>query len=314
MRAFFKTHKPMMNGIPMTALRYWTLKYNPLTSFLLRRLTEHRARNLEWLIFTATTGRSGTMSLARIFSTIDGCVSYHEPWPDMHGEDLINLDVDDNSYLRFLYRTVKSVNIRRHANGAKYYFEGNHIFLKNFYRYVLEDFPGKVKIIHLFRDPVKVANSIYTLEHYPGTEIGNQWYLDYKAANNKIKIADILDQDENCNHVFYRCLWYWYEIEERVRAFREQYPEVTVVDFRTEDMNEQDKIVAMLEKLQMPYHIEKIAKITKVRENLRATEKQTPPLDMQQAEDMHQKFLGLLSECGYVVQYDFLYGNILNNH
>ena len=48
------------------------------------------------------------------------------------------------------------------------------------------------------------------------------WYFDYKAANNKIRIADILEQDENYTHVFYRCLWYWYEMEERVKAFREQ--------------------------------------------------------------------------------------------
>lgn len=280
-------------------LRYWTIKYNPLTSFLLRRLTERRGRNLEWLIFTATTGRSGTMSLARIFSTIDGCVSYHEPWPDMHGVELINPSLDDDSYARFLYKTVKSLNIRRYAYGAKYYFEANHVFLKNFYRYVLEDFPGKIKVIHLFRDPLKVANSIYALGHYPGTEVGNQWYFDYKASSNRIKIADILEQDEDYKHVFYKCLWYWYEMEARVKSFSEQFPEVTVVEFRTEDMNDQDRIVGMLEKLQMPYDLDRIAKVTGIQENPMTAEKRNPPLDMERAEDMHQKFLSFLSERGY---------------
>ena len=280
-------------------LRYWTLKYNPLTSSLLRGLTERRGRNLEWLIFTATSGRSGTMSLARIFSAIDGCVSYHEPWPDMHGAELINPSSDDDSYLSFLYRTVKSLNIRRYSHGAKYYFESNHVFLENFYPYVLEDFPGKVKVIHLFRDPLKVANSLYALGHCPGTEVGNQWYFDYRASKNRIKIAGVLETDENFKHAFYKCLWYWYEIEARVKAFREQYSEVTVVDFHTEDMNDKNRIAKMLDELQIPYDLDRIAKVAGVKENLMTAEKKTPPLELEMAAQMQRRFLDLLSERGY---------------
>lgn len=280
-------------------LKYWTLKYNPLTSFLLRSMTSYRGRNLEWLIFTATTGRSGTMSLARIFATVDGCRAYHEPYPWMNGNELINPETNDDPYLKFLYQTVKSVNIRRYAFGARYYFEANHIFIKNFYRYVIEDFPGKIKVVHLFRDPVKVANSIYSLGHHPGSFEGNNWYLDYRGANNKIKIADILDHDGKYNHVFYRCLWYWYEIEARIKVFREQYPEVTVVDLRTEDMDDLDKIENMFMRMQLPYNIEKIAKVIGVRENQMTSEKVVPPLNMEKAENMHQEFLGLLKQLGY---------------
>jgi hypothetical protein len=290
-----------MTKISAADLRYWTPKHNPLTSFLFGRLTEHRGKNLEWLIFTATTGRSGTMSLARIFSAVDSCASYHEPWPDMHGEELVNLDVDNNPYARFLYKTVKSVNIRRYARGMRYYFEANHMFIKSFYPYVLEDFPGKIKVIHLFRDPVKVANSIYSLGHYPGNETGNMWYLDYRAPSNKIRVAEILDGDENYDHVFYKCLWYWYEIEERVKDFREQHPNVPVVDFRTEDLNDQDSIMVMLDKLGVPYDIARIVNATGVRENLMSTDKQIPPLDTVIAEDMHQKFIELLAKLGYCV-------------
>jgi hypothetical protein len=239
------------------------------------------------------------MSLARIFAAIDGCVAYHEPWPDMHGQNLINLAVDEDPYVRFLYRTVKSVNIRRYSYGAKYYFEANHIFIKNFYHHVIEDFPGKVKVVHLVRDPVKVSNSIYSLGHYPGTEEGNQWYLDYRGASNKIQIADILDRDKRYSHVFYRCLWYWYEIEERIKIFREKYPGVPVIDFRTEDINQIEKIVSLLREMQLSYEIGKIAEVTGVCENPMTSDKRIPPLDMEKAKDMHQRFLELLTELNY---------------
>lgn len=289
------------NGTRQSNFQYWTIKYNPLTSFFLQQLTEHRGRNLEWLIFTATTGRSGTMSLAKIFSTIDGCVAYHEPWPTMDGNELINLETDDDPYVRFLYSTVKSVNIRRYAYGAKYYFEANHIFIKNFYRYVMDDFPGQVKVIHLVRDALKVANSIYSLAHYPGSEEGNRWYLDYRGANNKIKIADVLDRDEHYKHDFYKCLWYWYEIETRVRIFREQFPDVSVIDFRTEDMNDVDKITSMLTRMEIPYNPEEIAKVTGIKENPMTSDKLNSPPGVEEAECMHQQFIGLLNELGYWV-------------
>ena len=40
---------------------------------------------LEKLIFTATTGRSGTLSLAKLFAKVPGCRSVHEGHPVMNG-------------------------------------------------------------------------------------------------------------------------------------------------------------------------------------------------------------------------------------
>jgi hypothetical protein len=45
-----------------------------------------RARTVERLVFTATTGRSGTLTLAGIFARIPGCRALHEPYPIINDE------------------------------------------------------------------------------------------------------------------------------------------------------------------------------------------------------------------------------------
>lgn len=294
-------HPVRIERRPMRDLRFWTLKYNPLTSLALRALTAHRGNNLETLVFTATTGRSGTLSLARIFAAMDNCVSFHEPHPDMHGSALINADADSDPYVDFLYRNVKSVNIRRSANGAKYYFESNHMFIKNFHKQVIEDFPGKVKVVHVRRDPVKVANSIYAIGNYPGTSEGNQWWLDPRGMANRIKLCDMLENDPEYRHPFYRCLWYWYEMESRIHEFKSRYPSVPTVFFRTDDIRDQDRIASLFMALGIPFDPARLAPLTRTHSNLKSTQKQNIPLDVMVADHMHDRFMELLATRGYVV-------------
>ena len=205
-------------------------------------------RNLETLIFTATTGRSGTKTLTRIFSVIENCASYHESQPIMNGELMINRDFFDDPRTRFVYKYVKSLNIRRFAKGGRYYFEGNHEFIKSFHDYVIDDFQGKVKVIHLYRNPVKMANSLFTINNHPGTTEGNKWWLNYNSPNNLIRIAHILNRDKDFTHDFYKCLWYWYEIEARVAFWRQHYKEVPFIDFRTEDISNGEKLITQIQR------------------------------------------------------------------
>ena len=47
-----------------------SLKYNPFSSCLMRQYYRFRSHSLKQIVFVATTGRSGTMSLVDIFNHI----------------------------------------------------------------------------------------------------------------------------------------------------------------------------------------------------------------------------------------------------
>src|SRR5215468_9359972 len=78
-----------------------------------------RARTVEKLIFTATTGRSGTQTLSRIFAGIPCCRALHEPKPIMNGMALRAASYGDQPTLERFYR-AKSINILRAAAGHRY--------------------------------------------------------------------------------------------------------------------------------------------------------------------------------------------------
>jgi len=289
---------PIVRG-KIAELRYCTWKHNPITAGIMKLLVRRRSKNLETLIFVATTGRSGTKSLYRIFASIEGCSAHHEPYPEMIGERVANRNRLDDPIARFMYNYIKSVNIRRYTNGAKYYFEANHLFIKSFCDYVFEDFSGKVKVIHLYRHPTKVANSIFALNNYPGTEEGNKWWLDYHSVNNILQMADILDHDKEFSHDFYKCLWYWYEIEARVCFWKTRYPQVQFYDFKTEDIDDRNKLISLIESLGLEFQKKKLLSFSKERINKQTNNKRKLPIPAREAYAMHNKFIRKIVEKGY---------------
>lgn len=69
---------------------YYTWKHNPITSNLMKLYLRKVDKDIELLIFVATTGRSATTTLSEIFERIPGCSSHHEPNPNMNGQIMIN--------------------------------------------------------------------------------------------------------------------------------------------------------------------------------------------------------------------------------
>lgn len=282
-------------------LKHYTIKHNIITSNLMKFYLRNVYRNLEMLIFVATPGRSATATLSHIFKEVDGCSSHHEPHPDMHGKVMINLNNGNDELARFYYKYIKSINIRRLAKEHKYYVETNHMFIKTFIDYVVEDFPQKVKVIHLVRDSIKVAESITRLNQSPGSKIGNTWWLDYHAPQNIIKVADVLDRDEKFNSDFYKSLWYWYEIEARVSFWRKKLSHVPFFDFNVKDINDGNKIIVLLDNLGIKYDKERILRVASTRINIRDHSKIQPPIDKDGAKKMNKKFQEMLISKGYVI-------------
>ncbi len=224
-----------------------------------KRYYELRNHKLEKLFFTATTGRSGTTSLTEIFKAVPDSASYHEPYPIMNAQWLERASNGDEASARNYFKTVKSVYIRRGAIGARYYLEANHLFLKTFISPAIEEFGKKLEIIHLVRPAIEVANSIYRIGNWPGTQDGDKWWLSYHAQNNIIGIADLLDNDTRLAHPFYKALWYWYETEARVAQYKALYPHVKFHDFNTASFNDFEKVCRLFNDLGVCYNRNKLS-------------------------------------------------------
>jgi len=281
---------------PMLPYPFKPLQHNPLVAALALRMLQLRTRRLEKVIFTATTGRSGTLTLTRLFAAIPGCRAEHEAHPVMNGAVLRAASYGDTDLADRVYGRIKSVNIRRAAIGHRYYFEANHLFIKTFARNAIADFGGRVAVVHLVRPAAEVANSIYHLGDYPSTERGNYWWLDFRAPTNLLAMADVLESDSEFSHPFYKALWYWHEVEARIADWRAKTPAVRVVDFETGWLNDLDRVYDLLDGLGVQYERARLAPLVGAREHTKTHQKVGTPLSEKEAELKAARFLRMLEQ------------------
>jgi hypothetical protein len=273
------------------------LKYSPPAAFLARRYFGFRARRVERFIFTATTGRSGTTTLARLFAGMPDCRAVHEPYPIMNGEVLRAASYGDANAVDRFYSPFKSINIVRAAAGHRFYLEANHLFIKTFVEQAARDFGPRLAVIHLARPPIEVAMSMYRLQGLPGTESGNRWWFDYRAPLHHIRIPDALEAGE-FSHPFYKALWYWFEVEARVAEWRRRLPTVPFIRFETQWLNDPERVFALTNELGIAVDRRKVDELVGMKENVREHHKQIAPLSGEEALRMLRRFEGLLDRAG----------------
>ncbi|HVV52965.1 MAG TPA: hypothetical protein VHO06_25110 [Polyangia bacterium] len=277
---------------------HW-VKRNPVVAGVVRRSLQLRTQEVKSFIFTATTGRSGTMTLSGLFATLPGCVALHEPYPIMNAEVLAAANEGDLGFVDRCYRRVKSINILRAAVGHRHYLEANHLFVKTFIGQAFAEFGARMAVVHLVRAPIEVAMSIYCLRQLPGTEMGNTWWLDHRAPTNVIRMADRLETDPELSHPFYKGLWYWYELEARFAAWRARLPGLRVVRFETPWFNDEARVLALLAELEVSYDRARVRAFVGRREHTKAEKKTLPLLQNAEAERMHDTFRRVLGELGH---------------
>ncbi len=270
------------------------IKYNPLVVALYDSILDGKCGSVDGYVFVATTGRSGSQSLSKIFQAADDAVCFHEPYPIM-ASDYPNRDTKD-AYFRHLFHTRKRINIKRSAAGHRYYVETNHQFIKNFAELAVEEFGEKLRVLHIARDPLKVAASFFAINSIPGkTRTGRDYLLYPDQKDNQIQISDLLLGDPQFEDDLYKCLWYWYEIETRVKTARSRHPQVRWHSMKTEQLNDKEALVAMFEGLGVVYDQGRLDALVGSRVNTK-TELKKKTVDMAEVEDKNDRLVSKMEE------------------
>ncbi len=219
-------------------------------------------------IFCLTSGRTGTKYLSYLFkNNIVDCVSKHEPIPNMFGKSIYWYQTDQKDKIIELFqKKLKKIN----SYNMNLYVETNHSFLKSFSDVAMEFFPD-MKLIHLIRNPLKVAKSNlnraeqlikikYPL-NYRGddgnkyvkwTLTGNEEIFKFLNFDNKT-IYNVSDE----NKIYQYFLLEWIETENRAMNFLNKYKkhnDCYTLDV-PKDLNNAKKIMDMFKffKLEMKH-------------------------------------------------------------
>lgn len=181
------------------------------------------------LVFTVTTGRSGTAQLAYLFQGEPGIAAVHEPRPEF--VEVMRVAINDPDVGRKFWERKKLPAILSYSDRT--YLETSHLFCKGFAEPLLE--LGVVPdIIFLHRSARAVASSMFQLHTIPGrTEEGRRWYI---SPEDRV----FLELPNWRLYTDYQlCYWYCLEISARSSYYKNLFREAgsNVFELETDAMN-----------------------------------------------------------------------------
>lgn len=177
-------------------------------------------------IFTLSSARSGTKYLSGLVAkNARGVASKHEPLPDLFGRPVYwhTHGNEDAVRRRFLWKKWRIDRCR-----GKVYLETSHSFLKSFCDVAMEFYPD-MKLVHLIRDPLKMAKSEARRESgmsayrhptrsYRG-EDGNR-YFRWGLTGKEVIFSEVTLDNLT---LFQHHVVQWIEIENRAIQFLDRY-------------------------------------------------------------------------------------------
>ncbi|MFW9899868.1 MAG: hypothetical protein ACFFDY_01110 [Candidatus Thorarchaeota archaeon] len=186
--------------------------------------------SMKRIIFTLTTGRSGTALLTELLRPLPQVHAEHEPKP-LFSDAFVYLKTRHNFNVKeFCKIKLNAIDQLLEENNKSTYIETCHSFGKGFIEPMLE-LNSDIEIIILHRDPIQVALSMYRLDDIPGrTKTGIHWYLMSDCNLSLTKLADYLHNYSD----FQLCYWYTQEILCRSNQLLHTHPDniACLIDFR----------------------------------------------------------------------------------
>ena len=207
-------------------------------------------------VFTMGSQRSGTRYLSEVFArNVEGCVSRHETYldhssPSMFGRPIFDHAAGDYDAVRRLLERKRRAILRHEAN---FYVETSNAFMLSYYDLAPEFFPG-LRLVHLIRDPIKVAKSAANR-----ARLANRWRLPgryYRAADGRKYFRWSMTGNEPIfghvattpRHSFQWFVLHWIEIENRIKRFLDEFGlcDRTFTLHSPEDLDDAERLLAML--------------------------------------------------------------------
>lgn len=217
------------------------------------------------VIFTATSGRSGTTTLVDIFTgNVANCTALHEPWIDPtkagvdpsslsgkmpggkllegagFGEALRWYDEDNpllDGVLKHKARIIRKLN-------CDVYLEANHAFLKSMCEGMVREFPS-LCLVHLTRHPLEVARSfVNKFRDLSNFKVG---YALWNVLPGMRKNC-LPDLPANATYIQHY-VWQWLELELRLVGFLEKFPGTEIVDIDVNELGNATAVESMFHAL-----------------------------------------------------------------
>lgn len=196
------------------------------------------------IVFTVTTGRSGTGFLAEILSFLPRVTCHHEAEPDF--VEVFRSSLQQPSLAKEFLCEKKLPQII--SDSRPVYVETSHLVCKGFLEPLLE-LGGKPDLILLSRPHREVALSLYQLDTIPGrTDKALRYYL---SPNDPGVLP--LPKWESL-HDYQLCYWYCLEIERRRAYYKSFFKEAgaNVVEISLSDLVRPSSLYALLRDLGLP--------------------------------------------------------------
>ncbi len=168
------------------------------------------------LIFTITTGRSGTEYLAKVLGAFPGVRATHEPKPTF-GSAFRSVCAEP-SVAREFWLAHKLPRIAR--THASIYAETSHLVCKGFLESALE-LGLRPQLVHLVRPAREVATSLWRLGTIPGRTFGGVKY--YLSPFDTRVMAPVARERAERFDDYQLCYWYCLEIEARAARYAQQF-------------------------------------------------------------------------------------------
>lgn len=171
----------------------------------MNRQTQHKK-----LIFTVTTGRSGTGLLAEKLKFVSKASVYHEGEPGFHKHMRAVIDGQEDARTFLLNQKLPFVEQLQ----PSIYIETSHLFCKGFLEPLLEI--GVIPDLILLRRPERdIAKSLYQLGTIPGRDDKARTF--YLMPSDQVYLP--LPGWESM-HDYQLCFWYTLEIARRQQIYR----------------------------------------------------------------------------------------------
>jgi hypothetical protein len=164
------------------------------------------------LVFTVTTGRSGTKYLSTMLSYLPNVQSLHEPLPAFHR--VLRAALRDPMVARSFLLEEKLPAIAAYPQSV--YIESSHVFCKAFFEPLI-DLGIVPDLILLSRSRRDVAISMYQLGHTPSrTHLGRIYHI-HPGDPGVLKMPGW-----ETMHDYQLSFWYTLEIERRAKVYGEE--------------------------------------------------------------------------------------------